>query len=139
MHPRPAASLPPPASPSRRRSVVADAGYWHLEQINEITGLGIPVRIPPDSSRHKNTNTRRPGWNGGAYDFMRSVLATERGSQLYKQRAQLIEPVFGTTKHNRGFTRFARRGRSPARTEWRLMAATHNLRELHKHFTAPTS
>jgi transposase len=116
--------------------VVADAGYWHLEQMNQITGQGIPVLIPPDSSRRKNTNTKRPGWNGGAYDFMRSVLATERGSELYKQRAQLIEPIFGTTKHNRGFTRFARRGRSAARTEWRLMATTHNLRKLHQHFTA---
>jgi hypothetical protein len=118
--------------------VVADAGYWHLEQMNEITGQGVPVLIPPDSSRRKNTTTR-PGWNGGAYDFMRSVLATGRGSELYEQRAQLIEPVFGTTKHNRGFTRFARRGRSAARTEWRLMATTHNLRKLHKHFTRPTS
>jgi transposase len=115
--------------------IVADAGYWHLEQMNELTGQGIPVLIPPDSSRRKNKTTR-PGWNGGAYDFMRSVLATERGAALYKQRAQLIEPIFGDTKHNRGFTRFARRGRSAARTEWRLMAATHNLRKLHQHFTA---
>jgi Transposase DDE domain len=112
--------------------VVADAGYWHLEQINDITGQGIPVLIPPDSSRRKDT---RPGWSGGAYDFMRSVLATDRGRALYKQRAQLIEPVFGDTKHNRGFTRFARRGRSAARTEWRLIAATHNLRKFHQHFT----
>ena len=112
--------------------VVADAGYWHLDQMNEITGQGIPVLIPPDSSRRTNT---RPGWNGGAYDFMRSVLHTDRGSDLYKRRAQLIEPIFGHTKHNRGFTRFARRGRSAARTEWRLMATTHNLQKLHQHFT----
>ncbi len=111
--------------------VVADAGYWHLEQMNEITGDGIAVLIPPDSSRRKSS---RPGWNGGAYDFMRSVLATDRGGELYKQRAQLIEPIFGDTKHNRGFTRFARRGRAAARTEWRLMATTHNLRKLHQHF-----
>jgi hypothetical protein len=114
--------------------VVADAGYWHLEQINEITGDGIPVLIPPDSSRRAN-KPKRPGWNGGAYDFMRSVLSTELGSKLYRQRAQLIEPIFGDTKHNRGFTRFARRGRSAARTEWRLMATTHNLLKLHQHFT----
>jgi hypothetical protein len=31
--------------------VVADSGYWHFEQINEITGDGIPVLIPPDSHR----------------------------------------------------------------------------------------
>jgi len=32
-----------------------------------------------------------------------------------------------------------RRGRSAARTEWRLMAATQNLRKLHQHFTAAAS
>jgi DDE family transposase len=83
------------------------------------------VLIPPDSSRRASA---RPGWNGGAYDFMRSVLQTERGAQLYRQRGQLIEPIFGHTKHNRGFVRFHRRGRSAARTEWRLMTTTHNLR-----------
>ena len=113
--------------------VVADAGYWHLDQMNEITGNGIPVLIPPDSSRRTSA---RPGWTGGAYDFMRAVLTTETGAALYKQRGQLIEPIFGHTKHNRGFTRFARRGRSAARTEWRLIAATHNLVKLHQHFTA---
>ena len=113
--------------------IVADAGYWHLEQMNEITGDGIPVLIPPDSSRRTSA---RPGWTGGAYDFMRAVLTTETGSALYNQRGQLIEPIFGHTKHNRGFTRFARRGRSAARTEWRLIAATHNLVKLHQHFTA---
>src|SRR4051812_7095485 len=116
--------------------VVADAGYWHLEQINELTGQGIPVLIPPDSSRRVGA---RPGWNGGAYDFMRSVLDTDRGAQLYRQRGQLIEPIFGHTKHNRGFVRFHRRGRSAARTEWRLMATTHNLVKLHQHFTADES
>jgi hypothetical protein len=114
--------------------VVADAGYWHLEQMNKITGQGIPVLIPPDSSRRKGA---RPGWTGGAYDFMRRVLATEQASALYKQRAQLVEPIFADTKHNRGFTRFHRRGRAAARTEWRLMATTHNLRKLHQHHTNP--
>ena len=60
------------------------------------------------------------------------------GGELYKQRGQLIEPIFGNTKHNRGFTRFHRRGRSAARTEWRLMATTHNLVKLHQHFNRPT-
>jgi hypothetical protein len=116
--------------------VVADAGYWHLDQMNEITGQGVAVLIPPDSSRRKH-KPNRPGWNGGAYDFMRMVLDSDRGGEFYKQRAQLIEPIFGHTKHNRGFTRFARRGRSAARTEWRLIATTHNLLKLHQHFTAP--
>lgn len=100
--------------------------------MNELTGDGIAVLIPPDSRRRKGQ--ARPGWDGGAYSFMRSVLATDHGSVLYRQRAQLIEPIFGHTKHNRGFTRFHRRGRSAARTEWRLLATTHHLQKLHRQF-----
>lgn len=90
--------------------------------------------IPPDSTRR---TTPRPGWDRGAYAFMRSVLQRDDGRELYKQRAQLIEPIFGDTKHNRCFTRFHGRGLAAARTEWKLMAATHNLRKLHKHFNTP--
>jgi hypothetical protein len=57
--------------------VVADAGYWHLEQMNEITGDGIPVLIPPDSGLRTKP---RPGWDGGYYAFMRHVLS--RSSRL---------------------------------------------------------
>jgi transposase len=112
--------------------VLADAGFWHTEQMNEITARGTPVLIPPDSTRRKGH--ARPGSNGGHFDFMREVLSRPPGTALYKQRAQLIEPFFGDVKHNRGFTRFARRGRSAAQTEWRLIAATHNLLKLHRHF-----
>jgi hypothetical protein len=37
---------------------------------------------------------------------------------------QTIEPVFGHTRHNRGVTRFLRRGRTAVRTEWRLLIMT---------------
>jgi transposase len=49
----------------------------------------------------------RPGWHGGLYAFMRRVLASDRG------------------------------GRSAARSEWRLMTATHNLLKLYRHANAP--
>jgi Transposase DDE domain len=45
----------------------------------------------------------------------------------------MIEPVFGHTKFNRWFERFRRRGRSAARSEWRVITATHNLLKLHRH------
>jgi hypothetical protein len=67
---------------------------------------------------------------------MRRVLATEQGHAIYRQRKQTIEPVFGQTKHNREFRQFRRRGRSAVRSEWRLMAATHNLLKLHNHWIA---
>jgi hypothetical protein len=70
----------------------------------------------------------RPGWENGLYQRMRDTLATERGRKLYARRKTTIEPVFGQIKYNRHIDRFMRRGRAAAQSEWRLVAATHNLR-----------
>jgi transposase len=112
---------------------VADAGYWHHEQMDSLAASGIAVLIPPDAKKRQSA---RPGWQGGRYEWMRKLLATELGGRLYRKRSQTVEPMFGHTKHNRGMGRFHRRGRSAARTEWRLITATHNLLKLHSHTLA---
>jgi transposase len=110
---------------------VADAGYWNEQHMDDVTAEhGIQVLIRPDASKR---DAPRPGWTGGRYDWMRRVLASEPGEELYRKRKQTVEPVFGHTKHNRKFTRFHRRGRAAVRTEWRLMMMTHNLTKLHTH------
>jgi hypothetical protein len=68
-----------------------------------------------------------------SYAFMRRVLQTRLGGDLYRKRKGMIEPVFGNTKFNRGIDRFQRRGRFAVRSEWRLITATHNLLKLHTH------
>src|SRR4051794_30576468 len=113
--------------------VVADAGYWHHEQMDNLAAAGIQLLIPPDAGKRKGA---RPGWQGGRYEWMRRVLATELGERLYRKRSQTVEPMFGHTKHNRGMSRFHRRGRAAARAEWRLITATHNLMKLHSHTLA---
>jgi transposase len=110
--------------------VLADAGYWHLRQMESVINKGIQVLIPPDAGKRRGT---RPGWDGGAYAHMRRVLETDLGGGLYRKRKAMIEPVFANTKFNRRIDRFQRRGRSAARSEWRLITATHNLLKLHKH------
>jgi hypothetical protein len=67
------------------------------------------------------------------YSFMRRVLATPLGHDRYRQRQITIEPVFGQIKFNRAIKRFQRRGRSACPSEWRLIAATHNVLKLHNH------
>jgi hypothetical protein len=114
--------------------IVADAGYWHHGQMEQIAAQGIPVLIPPDADKRKGI---RPGWDGGPYAFMRRVLETELGKALYRRRQELVEPMFANTKFNRGFTRFARRGRAACRSEWRLVALTHNPVKLHSALQAP--
>jgi hypothetical protein len=113
--------------------VVADAGYWHNDQMDQLAGRGIRVPIPPDAGKRRGA---RPGWGGGRYAFMRRVLETDLGKRLYGRRQVTIEPVFANTKFNRRIDRFLRRGRSACRAEWRLITATHNLLKLHSHQTA---
>jgi transposase len=120
----------------RPRSVLADAGYWHRNQIEHLLADGFQVLVPPDSMVRQGA---RPGWEGGMYAFMRRVLSTDLGRELYIKRRHSIEPVFGQIKHNRGMTRLRRRGRAAARSEWRLIAATHNLLKLHNHWIAPAT
>jgi hypothetical protein len=102
------------------------------EQMESVINKGIQVLIPPDAGKRRGT---RPGWDGGAYAHMRRVLETDVGGGLYRKRKAMIEPVFANTKFNRRIDRFQRRGRSAARSEWRLITATHNLLKLHKHQT----
>ena len=64
---------------------------------------------------------------------MRRLLATDLGGELYAKRQGMIEPVFADTKFNRRIDRFLRRGRSAARSEWRLITASGNLLKLHRH------
>jgi transposase len=104
---------------------LADAGYWKAEQIQTLWGQGIQALVPPDGQTDGKDHDRRR--HGGVYDHMRRVLAGEHGKALYGQRKQTIEPIFGQTKHNRRTDRFQRRGLAACRSEWRLIAATHNL------------
>ena len=114
----------------RPEVIVADAGYWHQDQMDEIVSRGMQVLIGPDAKKRKGA---RAGWTGGAYAWMRTVLAHEPGRGLYNRRSVMIEPVFADEKHNRKIDRFQRRGRAAVQSEWRLINATHNLLKLHRH------
>lgn len=73
---------------------------------------------------------RRAGTPATLTTAMVAKLATPRGQRIYRQRAASIEPVFAQIKHNRGFRSFARRGLAAADSEWKLIAASHNLLKL---------
>jgi transposase len=116
--------------------VLADAGYWHRVQTERLVSGGLTVLIPPDAKKRAGA---RPGWDGGLYAFMRRVLATDAGGELYAKRQTMIEPIFADTKFNRRIDRFLRRGRSAARSEWRLTNAAHNLLKLWRHSLTPAT
>jgi hypothetical protein len=113
----------------RPEVVLADAGYWSNAHIDALRERGMTPIVAPDTTRNRPRETRR----GGPYDFMRRVIATEKGGDLYSRRQCMVEPVFAQIKSNRRMERFKRRGRAAARSEWRLITATHNLLKLHRH------
>jgi transposase len=108
--------------------VLADAGYWSNEHIDSLRERGMMPIVAADTTRNRPRKTRL----GGPYDFMRRVMATEAGGELFSKRQCMVEPVFAQIKANRRIDRFKRRGRAAARSEWRLIAATHNLLKLHR-------
>ena len=55
----------------RPETVLADAGYWHTRQMENIVSDGIQVLVPPDAGLREGS---RPGWDKGPYAFMRRVL-----------------------------------------------------------------
>jgi transposase len=120
---------------TRPQVAIADTGFWNEQQMDQLAADGVTVLVPPESGKRKG---QRPGWSGGRYTWMRAVLNTDRGRATYRLRRQVIEPVFGHTKHNRKFTQFHRRGRAAVRAEWRLLMMTHNLTKLYNHQIATT-
>ncbi len=61
---------------------------------------------------------------------MERKLLTKRGRELYKKRGQIVEPIFGQIKDNRGIRHYMRRGFEACSQEWKLICTTHNLLKL---------
>jgi transposase len=61
---------------------------------------------------------------------MDAKLAEPANAEFYKQRSQVIEPVFGNIKANLGYRRFTLRGMPAVSSEWRLICTAHNLLKL---------
>jgi hypothetical protein len=117
--------------PRRPEAIAADAGYWNEQQMDEVVAdKHIPVLVAPD----KGSRDTPKRWLGsGRASWMRAVLGSEHGRERYAKRKQTVEPLYGDTKHNRGFIRFHRRGRVKVRTEFRLLMMAHNLTKVHRH------
>ena len=95
-----------------------------------INNQHIRVLVAPD----KGSRATPKRWlTDGRANWMRTVLKSDDGHRRYAKRKQTVEPLYGDTKHNRGFIRFHRRGRVKVRTEFRLLMMTHNLTKAYRH------
>jgi transposase len=110
--------------------VLADSGYWHIDQVSGLKERGIAVLVPPIS---RASDPQRAHQQTRA---MNELLASEDGKRRYRRRQQIVEPVFAHIKHIRGITQVLRRGKEAVQAEIDLIATTHNLLKLFRYTPA---
>jgi len=96
--------------------LVATAKSWQLRQKAKQDGRTGAGPLP----------------GAGPIETMEHRLCSETGAKLYAMRQHTVEPVFGNTKYNRGFSRFVQRGLNAVDAEWKLITTTHNLLKLYR-------
>jgi transposase len=124
------------------RAVVADAGYSNKQNRTRPAVQGdnpiLLVAVPrlgaarPAAGQEKKTDPRFR--NDASLAKMAKRLANPAGSRLYARRKTMIEPVFGQIKQLGG-PRMRHRGRDKVNTEWKMMAAAHNLLKCWRHLS----
>jgi hypothetical protein len=115
-------------------TMLFDAGYCSTDNI---AAPGPDRLIATTKSWKLSRAAAQHGWAQGpppadatVLQAMEHRLRSEEGATLYKQRQHTVEPVFGHTKHNRGYRRFVRRGLAAVTAEWQLIATAHNITKL---------
>ena len=119
-------------SGAKVEKILADAGFFSLENIAELESRGSDVYLPDSNlARELNTGQRCPRVRLGKIQRrMRQKLRGPTGQAVYRRRKALVEPVWGTLKEQRGMRRFRLRGLKKVSIEFTLAAISFNLTRL---------
>jgi len=117
--------------------VMADCGYYSMEQIRTLEARGSQVLVPDrlmatelagggeaPAMNHRQ-QVRTPGLKQ-----LRERMREPATRICYARRKALVEPVFGVLKQQRGMRQFRTRGLEAVSTEWALAATAYNLTRL---------
>ncbi len=119
-------------SGTKAEKILADAGFFSLENIAELESRSLDVYVPDSNlARELNTGQRcAPVRLSKTQRRMRQKLRGPTGQAVYRRRKALVEPVWGTLKEQRGMRRFRLRGLEKVRLEFTLAAISYNLTRL---------
>jgi transposase len=118
-------------------AVLADCGYYSMEQIRAVQARGIQVYVPDRlmatelaggevaTQMNGRQQRRTPGLRQ-----LRQRLREPASRICYARRKALVEPVFGVLKQQRGMRQFRCRGLSAVSIEWALATTAYNLTRL---------
>jgi len=118
----------------RPETLVADAGYWRIENVNGSIrdAPELFIAVAKHGRRGKPRKDGQPSASKSDVFVaeLKAKLKSDRGGEMMRMRRTTIEPVFGQIKDARGARRFSRRGLDAAQAEWQLLCAAHNLSKL---------
>lgn len=121
--------------------LLADSGYWNPQVVEQVSALGIDVLVALQRDKHSarptQPTTGAPPNGLTDRERMRWRLNTAAGRAHYARRKAVVEPVFGQIRVGQRFNRLSFRGLRAASSEWKLVAACHNLLKLFR--LAPTA
>src|SRR5579871_893608 len=119
-------------SGAKAEKILADAGFFSLENIEQLESRGLEVYLPDSNlARELNTGQRCPRIRlSPTQRRMRQKLRGPTGQAIYRRRKALVEPVWGTLKEQRGMRRFRLRGLEKVNIEFTLAAISFNLTRL---------
>ena len=113
--------------------LLADSGYWNPQAVEHIHELGTEALVAVQRDRHglaTPVTAGPPPEELTPRDRMRWRLRTPDGRARYARRKAIVEPVFGQIRVGQRFQRLSFRGLQANATEWKLVAACHNLLKL---------
>jgi transposase/IS5 family transposase len=114
--------------------VLADAGFFSLENVTELARRGIDAYVPDSNlARELNTGQRCPAHNRPRHAVqrqMRRKLRSPAGRAVYARRKAVVEPVLGVLKQQRGMRQFRTRGLPGVGIELTLASLAYNITRL---------
>jgi transposase len=118
-------------------TVMADAGYYSMDQITAVEAAGVEVYVPDRLIARERAgvavveemNARQKRRHPGLQQ-LRDRMREPAARSCYARRKALVEPVFGVLKQQRGMRQFRRRGLSAVGTEWALATTAYNVTRL---------
>lgn len=116
----------------KAEKVLADAGFFSLDNIEQLEGRGLDVYLPDSNlARELNTGQRCPRTRlSRTQRRMRQKLRDPVARSVYQRRKALVEPVWGTLKEQRAMRRFRLRGLAKVNLEFTLATISFNLTRL---------
>ncbi|WP_349368221.1 IS1182 family transposase [Salinarimonas sp.] len=117
---------------AKPREISADAGFCSEANLGALKARRIRAYVAVGRAKHATgvPATERRLSKSPLTRAMAETLARAGRRSRYRLRKQVVEPVFGQIKQDRGMRQLLLRGLGAVRAEWALVCTAHNIAKL---------